>query len=615
MYTNLRHHFIILITSLILSVTSVFAQFESRGEKYNRVDAEAFYYGGNYYDALPLYELLLADDPDKEEYKFKIGICHLQLNNYPELAVEYLAGVYTNKPETSNVEYYLGKAYALNYNFDLAIETFQKAESNKNTSEELKENIPHLVAQCTNGKELVKNPLAFEIINIGKPINSSDSEYGSSINEDETTIIFTYSGNKSIGGRQDGSYNSKINGNFYEDIYVSQGAPSAWSAPKSIGDSINSNMNDASISLSADGQKLIIYKDSPESSGEIYETNNINGEWTSPVPLSINSDYWEGHAAISPDGKFMIFSSERPGGIGLRDLYSSVLLEDGTWGDIKNLGPNINTKYDDDAPFIHLDGETFNFSSKGHNSMGGYDIFESKIVTDSTYSNPRNVGYPINTTSNDMFFSVTSKGNAYYSSSRKGGFGQQDIYMIKKYIADAEVEEDTTLLSEVSPSLDEVIAEDKGVDPAPIDAGKTIALNNIEYGFDKSNLNSESKAELDKLVVFLKEHKDIKVEISSHTDGKLNVEGQKQRFKQRGEEYTKEAYDILRKSYNNSLSQRRANSVTNYLIKKGISNSRLVAKGYGEENPIADNTKPDGSDNPEGRQRNRRTEIKVLENK
>ncbi len=429
MHRHIQYYFILLISSLLLSVSG-FSQFESRGPEFNYVDAESFYNGGNYYDALPLYKILMTENPKVVEYQLKIGICHLHLTSSPEKAIEYIEGVFDAKPKTPDVQYYLGKAYALNYKFDMAIETFEKASANKKTSLKLKKEIPHLIEQCNNAKELIKDSLSVEIINMGKPINTIDNEYSPTINADESTIIYTYKGPRSTGERQDVFNRPEINGNFYEDIHISQRLLNTWTEPKSISDSINSEFHEASISLSPDGQKLFVYKDTPKFSGDIFETKKVNGEWVEPKGLMINSEFWEGHAAVSPNGKFMIFSSERPGTLGFRDLYSAVMQEDGTWGDVRNLGPTINTKYNDDAPFIHSDGVTFNFSSEGHTSMGGYDIFESKIVTDSTYLKPRNIGYPINTTSNDIFFYVSGRGNAYYSSARKGGVGQQDIYVI-----------------------------------------------------------------------------------------------------------------------------------------------------------------------------------------
>lgn len=425
-----KTHILFLCIALIIGGNNAYAQFQPRGKEYNYLDAESFYKGGNFHEALPLYEILMAENPKVSEYQLKVGICHMHINKTPEKAIEHIEGVYNKKPKTPDVLYYLGKAYALNYKFDLAIETFNKALENSKTSSLNKKQIPNLINQCNNAIELIKDSLPVEIVNLGSPINTAEDEYSPTINADESTLIFTYKGEKSVGGRQDEFNDPRENGNFYEDIYISHKTDGEWETPKSIGDTINSYLHEASISLSPDGQKLFVYKDTPKFSGDIFETKKENGVWSEPQSLDINSEFWEGHAAISPNGKFMIFSSERPGSLGYRDLYSAELLENGTWGNVKNLGPTINTPYNDDAPFIHSDGVTFNFSSEGHSSMGGYDIFESKIINDTSYAEPRNIGYPINTTANDIFFYVSGAGNAYYASSRKGGYGKNDIYII-----------------------------------------------------------------------------------------------------------------------------------------------------------------------------------------
>jgi tetratricopeptide (TPR) repeat protein len=422
----------LLFSIIILTfLSSVSAQYESRGKEFNYIDAENFYNANNYYDALPLYQLLLETYPKVVEYRLKVGICHMNLADSTEKAIDFIEEVNSRKSKEQNVLFYLGKAYAINYRFEKAIETFNEALISKYVTVKNKEKIPLLIDQCKNGIKLMKDSLPVKIMNIGDPINSVNSEYSPTISADESTLIFTYKGVKSSGQRQDEFNRSTVNGNFYEDIYISHFISGEWTEPQLIGDSINTNSHEASISLSPDGQKLYLYKYVPNFSGDILEVEKSNGKWGIPRSLSINTKDWEGHATISSNGKFMIFSSERAGGYGNRDLYSAVLIGDSLWGNVKNLGPIINTKYNDDAPFIHSDGVTFNFSSEGHNSMGGYDIFESKIITDSTYLKPRNIGYPINTAANDIFFYVSGKGNAYYSSARKGGFGQQDIYVIK----------------------------------------------------------------------------------------------------------------------------------------------------------------------------------------
>jgi len=419
-----------LLTLFLLVIShSLFSQFESRGKEFDYDDAEKFFTTENYYDALPLYEKLHRDFPKVLEYRLKVGVCYLNLTTNSELAIKYIEEVYEKKPKTKDVLFYLAKAYALDYRFDEAIETFHKALKSSKTTDFQQEKIFHLIEQCNNAKELIKDSINVSIINLGNTINTIDNEYSPTVNADESTLIYTYRGEKCIGGRRD-EFNREFEaGNYYDDIFSSTKVEQVWTTPKAISDSVNTEFHEASISLSPDGKTLFIYKDTKENSGDIFVSNKEGGEWTKPKPLSINTENWEGHAAISPKGDFLIFSSDR-GPMGDLDLYKAKLQEDGSWGEIKNLGESINTPFNEDAPFIHSDGVTFNFSSEGHNSIGGYDIFESKIVDDSTFLTPRNIGYPINSTAHDVFFFVSGKGNAYYSSARKGGFGQQDIYVI-----------------------------------------------------------------------------------------------------------------------------------------------------------------------------------------
>lgn len=218
-----NYHFclLFLITCLLLS-SNVSAQYQSRGKELNYVDAENFYKTHNYYDALPLFELLMLEYPKIEEYQLKAGICQLHLTNNPEKAIEYLENLYNKKHKSEDIEFYLAQAYALNYRFDIAIETFEKSLANKKISIELKNKIPLLMQQCKNAVELMKDSIAVEIINLGESINTIDNEYSPTINADESILIYTYKGSKSTGGRQDEFNREEDNGNFYEDIYIYQ---------------------------------------------------------------------------------------------------------------------------------------------------------------------------------------------------------------------------------------------------------------------------------------------------------------------------------------------------------------------------------------------------------
>jgi len=414
----------------LLSLGISFAQDQSKGQIL--LDAELFYGQGNYIDALPLYSVLDSMEPSIE-YKFKLGVCYLYRTDKLKLSSEYLEMVLEKKPKTENLHFYLGRSYALNNKFDEAIESFNKALNGKTSKENL-ESIERYIGYCGNGKKLVENPIDVTIENMGRPVNSKYSEYVPVISADESVMIYTYRGGKSTGGRQNVYAEPDPKGRFYEDVFMSvKLGGETWSDPEKIGENINTHGHDASLAISANGQKLFIYKDTEGSSGDIYISELKGYEWSVPKALdsNINTTSWEGGVSLSADESSLYFSSERPGGIGGRDLYKCMRNTDGSWGKPKNLGPKINTPFDDESPFIHPDGKTLFFSSEGHQSMGGYDIFRSLVITDSSWTTPENIGYPINTTGDDRYYVVSANGErGYYSSQKIGGYGQHDIYVV-----------------------------------------------------------------------------------------------------------------------------------------------------------------------------------------
>jgi hypothetical protein len=247
-------------------------------------------------------------------------------------------------------------------------------------------------------------------------------------------MIYTYRGKKSIGGRlNDQLKPDPIDGRYHEDVYMSIRNPdSTWSEPKSL-TSVNGKGEDAAISVSPDGQTLFTFFSTEKNEGDIYISKLNGSEFTKPEPLNknINSEFWEGSCSMSADGHYLYFASERPGGLGGRDIWVSER-ENGDWGVPKNLGPSINTELDDDAPFIHPDGITLFFSSKGHTSIGGYDIMFS-VKKDNDWIEPRSMGLPLNTTEDDRYYVINSNGSkGFFSSNRggSGGRGKQDIYMV-----------------------------------------------------------------------------------------------------------------------------------------------------------------------------------------
>lgn len=391
--------------------------------------AEDYFKYQNYLAALPYYEKLYKRFPKNNYLLFQLGICYLAKTDELEKSIELLEETKNREPELDALNFYLGRAYMLNYKFDEAIKQFNDYLSKGNNLERIK-TCKQYIKNCENAKNISADTLRFNIKNIGDPVNTSNSEYVPIISADESVLIYTYRGERSTGGKQDRFLKSSPYGEYYEDVFVSYKVGENWMDPESIGENINTNSHDAAIALSADGQKLFVYNSTSKNGGDIY-MSRLNGDvWSKAESIGpeINSKYWEGSVSLSADENMLIFASERPGGIGGRDLYKSVKQADGKWGKPVNLGPKINSDRDEDAPFIHPDGKSFFYSSQGHNSMGGYDIYFSSIEGEKI-SDPKNLGYPLNTMGDDKYFVMNASGErAYYSSASKGGLGQQDIY-------------------------------------------------------------------------------------------------------------------------------------------------------------------------------------------
>jgi outer membrane protein OmpA-like peptidoglycan-associated protein len=515
---------------------------------------------------------------------------------------------------------------------------------NKSTNKALINEVNRSIEMCKTGQRLVANPVKIKIQNLGATVNSTYADYSPVLSADGNSIFFTSRRAGSVGELKDDE------GNYMEDIYISNKTATGWSKAINIGTPINTESNDASVGISPDGQTILIYKDD-NGDGNIYSTTLKGDVWGTPIKLNenINSKYWEPSASFSSDGNTLYFVSNRPGGFGGRDLYISKKTSEGDWTKAVNMGSAINTPYDEDAPFMHADGITFSFSSNGHNTMGGFDIFTSILSYDSVWSEAMNVGYPINTTDDDVFYVISPDGlKAYFSSFREGGLGEKDNYMLtfleKKEspltlvkgtvidesgkpaknvvitITDNETEQivgvyhantktgkflfiltpgknynityqaDNHLFYSENieiPKASKYYELNREISLPPIVVGSKIVLNNIFFDFDKTTLRAQSNVELRNLVLIMKSNPNMKVEISGHTDSKGND------------------------AYNQKLSEERAQAVVARLITNGISKDRMVAKGYGKTMPAAANRKANGSDDAVGRQLNRRVELKI----
>jgi hypothetical protein len=388
---------------------------------------------GNYLQALPFYENLYSQHPKEEYLKYCYGICALTRSDKHDVALKMLSEVYEKNKKVDNIEYDLARANHYNYKFDEAIVLIEKSLVNKRVSPETKKKAIQLKQYCINGKDLFAKPTGAKIENIGNVINSPYEEYVPIISADESIMLFTYRGIESTGGLQNEFLQPDRFGKYYEDIFQADRIDGEWKKPMPV-KSANTNSHDGAIAISPDGFYLFVYRDNGDDHGDIYMSNSLSGEWTEPKKLNgqVNSYSWEGSCSLTADGKYLYFSSERGGGYGGKDIYRATLLPDSTWGNVINLGDSINTALDDDAPFIHPDGVTLFYSSQGKNSMGGFDIFQSRLNwKDSTFSNPVNLGYPINTTDDDIYYVLSANGDrGYYASGKAGGQGLKDIYSV-----------------------------------------------------------------------------------------------------------------------------------------------------------------------------------------
>ena len=390
-----------------------------KADKADLDKAEDFYLQEYYTLALPIYEELIEKYPNETYLQYRLGMCYLKKQDAYDKAVFYLKPIAESNPDAADIKYFLGIAYHLTYQFDEAIKIFNEY-LNQKIDDEQQQVTKRLIENCMNAKMLVANPAEVTITNIGAPINSEASEYVPVISSDERTMLFTYVGKRSKGG--------------FEDIFISEkSANGEWKNPEPLGDNINGYNHDACIAISPDGQALFIYKDTKDKKGEVYYSKLSGNNWSDPKPLlgEVNTNHWEGSASLSADGKTLYFTSDKPAGFGGRDIYKATLINDSIWGNIENLGPTINTPYNDDAPFIHPDGRTLVFSSEGHNSMGGYDIFHTQLQLDGRWLPPTNIGFPINSPDRDTYYVLSADGETgYFSSGRPGGYGLQDIYSV-----------------------------------------------------------------------------------------------------------------------------------------------------------------------------------------
>jgi outer membrane protein OmpA-like peptidoglycan-associated protein/tetratricopeptide (TPR) repeat protein len=626
--------------------------------------------------AQPFLQKAQEFNPNNAELNYMLGVISFNLNPQSESSVRYLEKAHTLNTGKlpADLTYFLAWACQFQLRWDDAIKYYQMQLDVLRTDVKRNaiaiEDVNKKISECTVGKTETANPQRTFVDNLGPNINTSYPEYSAFISADESMMVLTARRENSTGGKLD-----EGDGWPFEDLYITQKVNGKWQPVQNFGPLVNSPEHDATSGLSSDGTTMFIFKYKEKDGGDIYMSNLVGNTWSKPEHLgkNVNSKFHESSVSLSYDAKRLYFISDREGGLGAGDIYFSDKDIKGQWGTAQNVGPSLNTKYGEEGVFIHPDGKTVYFSSKGHKTMGGYDIFKSTFEN-GKWSEPENMGYPINGPDDDVFFVINGSGHhGYFASSKQGGFGDKDIYRITFLGPEKQplvMNEDNLLASVAAPisefkvekiisagpkltilkgvisdektkqlleatielidnSLNEVIATfksnsttgkylvslpsgknygiavkkdgylfhsenfdlpatadyqevEKNVELKKIDIGQSITLRNIFFDFDKATIRPESANELERLIKLLNDNPTLKIELGSHTDSKGSDE------------------------YNMKLSQSRSQSVVSYLINKGISADRLVAKGYGETMPVATN------DNDEGRQQNRRTDFKIL---
>ncbi len=408
----------------------VFAQRDSIRAVY--LDAESWFLFEEYREALPLYESLLEGDPGNDNLKYKIGICLLNDPYQKDKAIRYLLEASQNinpaykqnsfKERTAPPDalYHLGDAYLVNELLNRAIESYEEflAVMDRNVYDA--EIVQAQIQSCKNAQRLLTMPVDIDLFLLDSLINTRYADIRPVISGDGSKMVFV----------------TELP--FYDAAFYTEKREDGWSYPQNLTQLLGFDEDIYPVALSRDGSEMILYYDD-DYIGNLYYSRIEDGLWLPATKMgeNISTKYWESHASFSDDGKLLYFTSNRKGGYGGLDIYLSERQADGKWGVPVNLGSTINTPYNEECPYISEDGQTLYFSSYGHYNMGGYDIFYSRKKEDGSWAEPVNIGYPINTTDDDLYFQPINNGkSAYFAVYSPRGIGRHDIYFMNIYSVD-----------------------------------------------------------------------------------------------------------------------------------------------------------------------------------
>jgi hypothetical protein len=607
--------------------------------------------GVTYYDYLEynkaetLFKIAISHDPDFYEAYMMLGELYSKQKRYGEAVVNYRKAVEIDSFSYKPVYFSLANAEMMTSDYSNALEHYRAYLRNKGNSEKNIKLTLKSIINCEFAIEAMKRPVPFNPVSVGSSINTTDDEYWPSITADGQTLMFTRQSRNNY-------FNSFGGGTSQEDFYLSYQADTGWGTSVNAGEPLNTKQNEGAQTLSSSGNYMFFTAcDRPGGLGscDLYFSAFNEGRWSLPYNLGppVNTTSWESTPSISADGNMLFFSSSRPGGFGGKDLWYSIMSDKGEWSSPVNPGDKINTEGDEMSPFIHFDGKSLYFASDGRPGMGGFDIYLTRMKADSTWTEPQNLGYPVNTSTDDMGLVIEAGGQKAFFSSKRDNANGKDIFFFNldesfrpnpvSYLKGKVSDKETGKLLKADYELINLTTnkvtiksrtDDRGnflvclpsgnnyginvskagylfysenfmfegvhtvmeplvkrINLSPVKVGEKMLLANVFYEIDRWELKKESMAELDNLTDLLLYNKDFIVEIGGYTDSTGTDE------------------------HNLVLSEKRALSVVNYLISKGIPAERLTHKGYGNNFPIGDNV------TSEGRRLNRRTEVKIIDRK
>jgi outer membrane protein OmpA-like peptidoglycan-associated protein len=637
-----------LLLPLMLTFSATAQEDQKPGDLFE--DAEYYRLYEEYIEALPLYQKLLNQSYDNAHINYRIGECYLNIPGKKEKSIPHFTEAIKNmdhnfregslreKDAPVYALFYIGKAYQIKNELEKAISFYHHFLDTIQDPENYNMNfVRKQIQTCKRAKELMNNPTHIDQKNLGDQINDNFSNLKPVVNSNEDLLI----------------YSSELQ--FYDAIFMAEKSDGEWNEPINLATQIKSEGNLYPCALSQDANRLVLFRSEPYQ-GDLYisKYSEEDGQWKLPQKLGnkINTRFWETHGCLGPDNQTLYFTSNRKEGFGGLDIYVSYFdTTENKWGEPQNLGEHINTPYNEETPFITADGERLYFSSQGHEGMGGFDVFYAENIDTSGWSQAINIGYPISTTDDDLFFYPIQNGNVgYMAKYSKQGYGNHDIYRFEIYSEDNPKQiklEGEIILSQklkdmsnkdLKLTIDSLNgAHIKTLVPKEDSLSYSFMLNPGSYqltfqgkGYDtqrkKIHLSWNYPRKSYRLNPTLKPRKKLDRNeliqlpniLFGFDESKLDPAAQKKldtlaRILNKYPDLEIKAVGhtdaIGNESYNQKLSRKRTQSVIAYLTDQGISQNRIHQNAKGEQFPVALNAYQDGEDCPEGRKYNRRVEI------